>query len=327
MYIGYHIKKSNRSRLKKYVSFIHEQTGKDKLFIVSDMVACSLLMGTSFYEYFYYSFVSKGGTERKAYASMGFMYEYQKRNNPVSARLILQDKLKYYMAYPEFVGRSWLELRKTTVEQFAQFVKDKEKVVIKGSTSGAGQKVKVLTLRDVDLSQLMNYAVSNGFDIVEEFVCQHEDMMKLAPNSLNTIRVITQINRQNNGIDIIGAILRLGIFENTDNLTTGGIAAKVDIDSGIVIGNGISFDITTPDYEVHPVSNIRIEGFKLPYWQESLEMCRKAALLHPENRSVGWDVAIKEEGPILIEGNHDWGARLWQMPERCGMKAVLLKYL
>lgn len=231
------------------------------------------------------------------------------------------------MAYPEFVGRSWLELRKTTVEQFAQFVKDKEKVVIKGSTSGAGQKVKVLTLKDVDLSQLMNYAVSNGFDIVEEFVCQHEDMMKLAPNSLNTIRVITQINRQNNGIDIIGAILRLGIFENTDNLTTGGIAAKVDIDSGIVIGNGISFDITTPDYEVHPVSNIRIEGFKLPYWQESLDMCRKAALLHPENRSVGWDVAIKEEGPILIEGNHDWGARLWQMPERCGMKAVLLKYL
>jgi hypothetical protein len=55
-------------------------------------------------------------------------------------------------------------------------------------------------------------------------------------------------------------------------------------------------------------------------------MIKKAALLHPENRSIGWDVAITNNGPELIEANHDWCKLLWQLPVKKGLKHVLENY-
>ena len=52
----------------------------------------------------------------------------------------------------------------------------------------------------------------------------------------------------------------------------------------------------------------------------------KAASEMPENSSVGWDIAITENGPELIEGNHNWCKLLWQLPVKKGLKHVLDKY-
>jgi hypothetical protein len=68
-------------------------------------------------------------------------------------------------------------------------------------------------------------------------------------------------------------------------------------------------------------------GFEIALLIESVEMVRKAALYIPENRSIGWDVAITETGPQLIEGNHNWCKLLWQLPVKQGLKSELEKYL
>ena len=97
--------------------------------------------------------------------------------------------------------------------------------------------------------------------------------------------------------------------------------------NGKIESQGVSFDITVPDYELHPISNMKIEGFQIPYWNEVRELCIRAASKYQDNKSIGWDVAIKQDGPILIEGNHDWGARVWQMPAGKGLKNILSKYM
>jgi hypothetical protein len=56
-------------------------------------------------------------------------------------------------------------------------------------------------------------------------------------------------------------------------------------------------------------------------------MVRKAAVLFPENRSIGWDIAITKDGPELIEGNHNWCKLLWQLPVKQGLKKDLEKNL
>ena len=56
-------------------------------------------------------------------------------------------------------------------------------------------------------------------------------------------------------------------------------------------------------------------------------MVKKVALLHPQNRSIGWDVAITNDGPELLEGNHNWRKLLWQLPVKKGLKQKLKKYL
>ncbi|MCB0472537.1 MAG: hexapeptide transferase, partial [Flavobacteriaceae bacterium] len=142
---------------------------------------------------------------------------------------------------------------------------------------------------------------------------------------LNTVRIITQLNAEDK-VDIIGSRLRITVNSAVDNLAAGNIAAPIDPDSGVVTGPGVYSDITKEDEEKHPVTGVPIIGFKIPFWNETLAMVKEAALLHKENRSIGWDVAITDEGPELIEGNHDWCKLLWQLPVKHGLKPVLEKY-
>ena len=45
-----------------------------------------------------------------------------------------------------------------------------------------------------------------------------------------------------------------------------------------------------------------------------MELTLDAHRIFPDFPSVGWDIAIAPTGPILIEGNHNWGAVLAQQP-------------
>jgi len=166
---------------------------------------------------------------------------------------------------------------------------------------------------------------SGKFDLVEEYIVQHPDMMRLSPSGINTVRLITQ--ETNGRIEVLAARLRISINSNVDNMAAGNAASPVDPITGKVTGPAVFSDITKPDITVHPVTGVEIPGFQLPFWNEILEMVKKAAMSIPENRSIGWDVAITPKGPLLVEGNHNWCKLLWQLPVRQGLKKELEKYL
>lgn len=326
VYFFYYIKTTNWERLKKHQNYVAEKCGISKGHLVKDAIGCALKYGISFHEYYYYGFYEKPASKRSEYASMGFMYQFQKKMNPPSKRDVLADKNKFDLAYAEFMGREMMCPISSTVVEIDNFISDKDKVVLKSSTGGGGKFVKIITCSETNAEAIKKLAVEKGFDILEEFVHQHEDLQRLSPNSLNTVRFITQL--KNDGtVDVVGASLRMGILKNTDNLSSGGITCKINVETGKIESKGYAFDITQPLCEAHPVSGISLVGFQIPHWNSIKEMCIRAALKYPDNRSVGWDVAIKQDGPLLIEGNHDWGARVWQMPAGKGMKQLLEKYL
>lgn len=326
LYFCYYLKITNWSRLKNHLQYVSKTNHVNKCHLVSDMIKCTFKYGTAFHEYFYYDFYHKTAQQRAEYASMGFMYEYQKKMNPPEKRDVLADKNKFNVAYKEFVGRGLLNLETTSIVDIEMFISGKQKIVLKRSIGGGGKNVKILSGEDVNANNIHSQAVDEHFDILEEFVVQHEKLQELSPNSLNTVRFITQL-KTDGSVDFIGASLRMGIYKSTDNLSSGGITCKVNIESGVIESKGYSFDITQPLCDVHPVSGIQLVGFQIPYWNEVKEMCKKAAAKYSDNRCIGWDVAIKQDGPLLIEGNHDWGARVWQMPAGKGMKTMLEKYL
>lgn len=47
---------------------------------------------------------------------------------------------------------------------------------------------------------------------------------------------------------------------------------------------------------------MKFDGFKVPYFKESIEMIKKAIEYLPI-KFAGWDIAITEYGPCIIEGN------------------------
>ena len=79
----------------------------------------------------------------------------------------------------------------------------------------------------------------------------------------------------------------------------------IDFNKGILHAKGFTAMINgCKTITTHPTTGYLISGFKIPFFQDSIKLCKKFAQYIP-NRIVGWDVAITPTGPIIIEGNHD----------------------
>lgn len=68
------------------------------------------------------------------------------------------------------------------------------------------------------------------------------------------------------------------------------------------------------DYLEYPGSKRPFAGARLPHWMAALELCLQAHCVFSDFPSVGWDAVSTPDGPVLIEGNHDWDAQLAQQP-------------
>lgn len=329
IYLGYYLKTLDRETFSKFLRHASAITGRSKAALLSEVVACSLEYNVSLLEYFHFRFHELDREARATYAGMGFMYEYQLAMNPRSERGILDNKLWFYSSYRPLIRRTVasLEALASDASVRASLIKNAAgKIVLKFSRGKCGRQVQVLDCGRLDGTNLPRYMSQHGFDLAEEFVMQHHDLMALSPSGVNTVRIITQLNTANE-VDILGVRLRVTVNSAVDNMAAGNLAATVDPATGVVDGPGVYSDITRDDVLWHPVTGVPIKGFRIPFWAETLALAKRAAAMHPGNRSVGWDIAIREDGPELIEGNHDWCKLLWQLPAKRGMKGTLAAYL
>lgn len=139
--------------------------------------------------------------------------------------------------------------------------------------------------------------------LLQRYVEQHAVLAKLNPSSVNTLRIwVLQDKRE---ITIRGAILRVGRRgSTTDNTSTGGLRALVDIKTGLVgtISPATNFPEETTH---HPDTGVAIAGVILPFWPETLAVAKEALRVLPRLNFTGLDIAITESGPVLIETNEE----------------------
>ena len=150
--------------------------------------------------------------------------------------------------------------------------------------------------------------------LLQERVKQHPKIAALNPSSLNTVRITTYLSRwkgEPNGTgDVMTdfGFLRVGRAGSaTDGWSEGGgLAINVDIADGR-LGTGIfSTGPASRTEERHPDSLLHFRGQRLPFWDDAKQLCEQTAMLFPDVRSIGWDVAITETGPLIVEGNAKW---------------------
>jgi len=317
--------------LNKFIKYTADKSQKSIAFLVFDTVRSVFFYNISILEYFQFHFAFKPDEDRKQYAGTGFMYEYQKIMNPHTCREILEDKKLFYEMFKEESGRDAVFSKDILFNKskVIEFLRSKNpKLVLKPSKGGSGKGLEIVNRSDIkEPTHLELLMKRKKADMAEDFVYQHSSLMALSPVGLNTIRIITQI-RDKKKVDFIGARLRVSINSIVDNLAAGNVAAVVSLESGIVSSKGFYSDITKEPISVHPITNVNIVGFQVPFWNETLELVKTAALkIANSNKSVGWDIGISETGPLLIEGNHDWCKLVWQLPSGVGLKADLVKYL
>lgn len=155
-----------------------------------------------------------------------------------------------------------------------------------------------------------------GKIIVQRKLRNHSDMVPITNGSLATIRVVTY-RTPSGEVDMLPPAIRIPVGMGiVDNFLSGGIAAPLDRQNGAIIGPGIQRDRETVVRSVamHPDTGFSFIGFVVPRWPDVVQLALRAHLSFPNLLSVGWDIAVLQDGPILLEGNSNWGPNVLALP-------------
>ena len=329
LYLGYYIKGLDRKKFNSFLNYTATKTGTAKTKILIDILKSVFKYNISILEYFQFNFLNKNHEERLRWAGTGFMYEYQLMMNPKSERDILDDKRKFHHSYKKYFVHSVAsldELKSNSSLVDRLLNNPSGKMVFKAANGKCGLTVEVVNTIEYNQTSMISHMEEKGLELVEEYIIQHPELNKLSPSGVNTVRIFTELDK-NQEVVILGCRQRISVNSSVDNMAAGNIAAFIDENTGKIIDAGVYSDITKKEEKIHPVTGVSIIGFQVPFWQETLQMVKEAAKLHPQNRSIGWDIVISEKGPGFIEGNHDWCKLLWQLPAKKGLKSLLTSNL
>ncbi|MFD0836303.1 sugar-transfer associated ATP-grasp domain-containing protein [Mariniflexile aquimaris] len=165
----------------------------------------------------------------------------------------------------------------------------------------------------------------NNSYLHEEYIEQHDQINKIHPHAVNTLRMVHYIDRNQN-VHILSTFMRFGVGKSIiDNTSNGGFSIGVNNESGILEGIGrqeVSKGGAT--FLVHPDTQYKLNGFKIPFYEEACALVKDFAFYFP-NRIVGWDIAITNSGPVIIEGNHNPGLHVSDINYGGYMKHPLIK--
>jgi hypothetical protein len=141
--------------------------------------------------------------------------------------------------------------------------------------------------------------------VIRAFVRNHREVAELSPGALSTVRVVTCRNEEGRA-EVTHAVLRMARDASVvvDNFHAGGLASAVDLATG-VLGPASDMGLRSDScwHDVHPFTGARIRGRRLPMWDDVLDLACRAQDAFIDQCAVGWDIAILEDGPSLVEGN------------------------
>lgn len=149
--------------------------------------------------------------------------------------------------------------------------------------------------------------------LIQEYINQHNEINKIYPDAVNTIRIIS--TRWNEDTHILAAMLRLGIKgQIVDNASEGGTFVGINTDDGSLMEYGYYYEKQRE--RKHPDTGFEYNGFVVPYWKETVNLIKR---LHPiifGLSTIGWDIAITETGPVIVEIN--WNYSIKGIQIACG---------
>jgi len=141
--------------------------------------------------------------------------------------------------------------------------------------------------------------------LIQDRLRPHAAIAALADPRVSTVRVMA-LNEGDP--QIIRASWRVPAGEAAaDVLWRGNMLAQIDPAAGrivrVVQGRGMHAKLV----ENHPDTGSRLLGVTLPMWSEARELVLKAAAAVPQLALTGWDVALTDQGPVIIELEPDGG--------------------
>ncbi|WP_456069178.1 sugar-transfer associated ATP-grasp domain-containing protein [Eubacterium sp.] len=310
--------------IKRYMPILLSADKDEFEFVVNDICNCVKDYHFERYdEYFLYDFSNLNTEERKTFFG-NLDYRNCVKNSFIGSyddSQIFKDKIATYEIYKDYYKRDIIVIKDfSDYAKFSEFVKNNQVFMAKpayGSLGAYIKKINITSEKEVKYAFLnlvqdcitvnkdegndaFSKCLVNGY-ICESWIEQCDDFSQFYNGCVNTVRLVSILDDR--GLIKVFAMFRTGRGGSVvDNVSAGGIAAKIDVDTGVIITDGYT-KTTFEHFETHPDSNKKYKGYKIPRWNELLDLVIKLHGLYTESRYVGWDFTLTKDGWVLIEGN------------------------
>jgi len=149
--------------------------------------------------------------------------------------------------------------------------------------------------------------------VLQERIDPHLILAQVKPDSLNTLRVVTVLDKETPRL--LSGFISFGLGDSgIDSWAKGAVYVGIDLDSGTLKGFGYTSPNSALDglIEKHPESLVKFDGIQIPYWEEAIQSCILGHKLFYNCFIIGWDLAITMDGPMILEVNEKPGMNVIQ---------------
>ena len=158
-----------------------------------------------------------------------------------------------------------------------------------------------------------------GGYLLQKRLSPHAEIRAICGDRLATVRLVT-INAKT-GPEILRTCWKIPAGANAaDNFwRAGNLLGTLDVDSGRVVRVIRGAGMDQVSLEAHPDTGTQMVGFDMPMWAEAKALVLAGAGIFPSMGMIGWDIAITDAGPVIVEPNETPDHGLPQIADRRGM--------
>ena len=292
------IKNMDFKNMFKITKSVSKKAKKPFIVILFDIIYCGIKYQAGYYDYQEFEFYLLNKEERKTYLTRGKNNNLVKMFNNKDYWYLLQDKLEFNNKFKKYLKREYLDLRKSDINDFKEFVKNKDYVIAKELDNCGGKGIDKIKIVKKDIEKIYNDLINNKQYLVEEVLKQNKKIDELYSGSVNTLRLFTYFDGKD--AYVLNSIFKIGNNGFVDNFSSGGMYTFTDKKGKIIVP---AIDQADNKLEYHPSTKTKIVGFEIPNYDKAVKAVTNASKEIPEVKYIGWDVAILDKDVAIIEGN------------------------
>jgi hypothetical protein len=171
------------------------------------------------------------------------------------------------------------------------------------------------SLSETELYERLHTELRRGGYLFQQKVTPHPAVAPFCSEAVSTIRMVVLLSAEPVLHRVVWKLPAAGAVTDHFREGAGGsLICAVDVDSGTVLrAVGRAGDGRLREVDQHPITRMPLKGALIPQFAECRALVRTHAPAFPGLRFQHWDVAITEQGPMVLEINTEGGVRIPQM--------------
>lgn len=138
-------------------------------------------------------------------------------------------------------------------------------------------------------------------------------LLEVNSSALNTTRIVTILNHQEP--EFLCGFQGFATGNATaDSWSHGSVYVGIDLENECLKETGITSVSDKREGQIikHPDSGVVFKNYKIPFLKQAVDLCLRAHRVLYFNFIIGWDVAITDSGPLIVEANEKPGMNVAQ---------------